>query len=203
MEGQMTIWDFLEKEEPKRNDVQPDDSICEGCKWRETKGRWLEVNDLGHTWVHCCPGTACANWKQGTPLNLTCQDEIAEYMQDGSEGIYCYNRDFLPSLEQCVEYVKDNFGFHFTTYQFEWDDKEINRTIYKCVFKKGSVLELTESTYSGTNKRYIGVSWEGRKAGFGAPCDNLHEVSRFVEQAWERHLKEREALKNYKEEIEP
>ena len=202
MEGQMTIWDFLEKEEPKRNDVQPDDSICEGCKWRETEGRWLEVNDLGHTWVYCCPGTACANWKQGTPLNLTCQDEIGEYMQDGSEGIYCYNRDFLPSLEQCAEYVKDNFGFHFTTYQFEWDDKEINRTIYKCVFKKGSVLELTESTYSGTNKRYIGVSWEGRKAGFGAPCDNLHEVSKFVEKAWERHLKEREALKNYKEEIE-
>lgn len=202
MEGQMTIWDFLEKEEPKHNDVQPDDSICEGCKWRNHEGRNLEVEEHGYTWVYCCPGTACMNYPHGTPLNLSCQSDFSEYGLESEEKIYCFNRDFLPSLEQCAEYVKKKFGFHFTTYQFEWDDKEINRTIYKCVFKKGSVLELTESTYSGTDKRYIGVSWEGRKAGFGAPCDNLREVERFVEQAWERHLKEREALKNYKEEIE-
>lgn len=204
-EGQMNIWDFLEvKEKVQEVEAQPDDSICEGCKWRNHEGRKLEVEEHDFTWVYCCPGTACMNWPHGTPLNLSsCHDDFREYGMDPEDELYCFNRDFLPPLETVAKYITDSFGFHFTTYEFKhWDNSATNKTVYKCVFKKGSILELTESTYVDSDKRFIGVDWQGRKTGISSPCDNLYEVEKKVEQAWQKHLEEREALKNHKEEEE-
>lgn len=75
-----------------------------------------------------------------------------------------------------------------------------SKTIYKCVFKKGSILELTESKYMDSEKRFVGVEWQGRKSGISSPCDNLQEVECKVELVWQRHLEEREALKQMKNE---
>ena len=173
-------------EEPKHQD--PDDSICEGCKWREHKNRWLEVDEYGQTWVHGCPGTACTNWMGGTVLNLTAElpskNEVVWYQPEPK--IYCFNRDFLLPLDRTMEKVIEYTGLKFSTFQADWMAGERNRTVYKHIFKDKSYLEIFESQYMGTDKTFISVSHEAKLEGRSFPCDNFDEVLRAVNSAVER-----------------
>ena len=176
-------------EEPKHQD--PDDSICEGCKWREHKNRWLEVDEYGQTWVHGCPGTACANWTGGTALNLTAEkpskEEVVWYLPEPK--IYCFNRDFLLPLDKTMEKIIEWTGLKFTTYEADWMPEGSNKTVYKHIFKDRSYLEIDEKVYLGTDKTFISVSWEGKGEGTGTPCDNFDEVLSAVNSAIKRAKK--------------
>ena len=176
-------------EEPKHQD--PDDSICEGCKWREHKNRWLEVDEYGQTWVHGCPGTACANWTGGTALNLTAEkpskEEVVWYLPEPK--IYCFNRDFLLPLDKTIEKISEWTGLKFTSYVADWLSDDKNQTVYKHIFKDKSYLEIHEDTYMGTDKTFISVGWDNKTEGTGTPCDNFDEVLRAVNKAVERTKK--------------
>lgn len=189
-EGQLNIWDYLSSAsaEPQPK-AEPDDSICEGCKWREHKDRELNVDEYGQTWVSKCPGTACMNWTEGTPLNLTCESEdmtMPEYeFQDRTEFPYCYNRDFLPSLEQVIKIIEDHFNIKFTENPCDWDDEIAN--VYSKKIKKG-VFEVYESHYAKSvhnGDRHISVSFDEPMSGRARPCDNLYEVMNFFEKVFE------------------
>lgn len=169
--------------------AEPDDSICEGCKWREHKDRELNVDEYGQTWVYRCPGTACMNWKTGTPLNLTAQkpDHQEVIWYEPEEVIYCFNRDFLPPLEKVVEIMTDWFGIKFKKTEFEYKG-EVTNTVYQ--YKRGkSVIELDEGIYSGgayEGRRFIGVSWNAPKEGTAGGSLNLWEVERALQRALQR-----------------
>ena len=46
---------------------------CNGCEYEKAPQAWTEVNErTGYIWKYCCPGTACANWRAGTPTNISC-----------------------------------------------------------------------------------------------------------------------------------
>lgn len=192
-EGQMNIWEYMyqveskPKPEPKQ---EPDDSVCEGCKWREHDKRWLEVDEYGQTWVHACPGTACANWTSGTPLNITTEkpskEETVWYLPEPKP--YCFNRDFLPDLEWIVNWLMEWTGLKFTYFEDKFKG-EVYAKGYRHKFK-GSDVEIDEGTYAGSHKRFVGVSWEGKLQGTSAPCDNLDEILRAVERAIERSKNE-------------
>jgi len=164
MEGQITIWNYMKSLEPVQ---KPDDSVCEGCKWRGYAGRRLEVERLGHTWVYCCPGTACANHMTGTPLNLSVHDKKP----------YCYNRDFLPPLENLLPLLEGYYDIKFK--QKVWPDGDIQ---WNYTHRK-STLSLSETTYMDTDKRFIAVDWANAHEGFGSPCDNLWEILRQIDKA--------------------
>lgn len=180
IEGQITLWDFLKSQKPK---AEPNDSVCEGCKWRKYKNRYLEVDDYGQTWVYCCPGTACANWRNGTPLNLSDKVEIPGKAE---EKIYCYNRDFLPELKNLVPILETAFDCTFKEREFEGKPEYY--------FKyKNSEFCIDDSTYNTgderQNVRFVGFSWNTSKEGYGIPCDNLHEIIKAFEYGFERAKK--------------
>lgn len=169
-------------EEPQ---IKPDDSICEGCKWRDSEGRELKVDWHGQTWVYKCAGTACANWKHGTPLNLTFEAEsiaMPEYdFQERSEFPECYNRDFLPELPYIIGYLKETHGLEFDLVKCDWD--ESLGMIYQKKLSRGT-LELYDSKYQGTNQRFVSIDYQSAKEGFAAPCDNLDRIFKSIDKAF-------------------
>lgn len=196
---QMSVWDYMKAREipeitPARY-MKPDDAICEGCKWRETEGRELEVDlKTGYTWVHKCPGTACANWRNGTPLNLT--DEKPDHKEvvwyEEEDKPYCFNRDWLPPMDFIIPRLEEEFGIQFLYSEPEWND---GRPCYSFKFRGGAVMEITEDAYSGgadKGKRFVGVNFETKNEGFGAPCDNYWRVTRAVREAFKRSKKKKE-----------
>lgn len=192
-DGQMNIWEYIYQVESKPKPKQePDDSICEGCKWRKYPARELEIDEHGQTWVYKCPGTACANWKYGTPLNLSVEKPSKEVVKwyEPEKVIHCFNHDYLPTLEQAVEEISKKYGLEFTSYEADWN-KPDNPTVYKHVFKKHSYLEISEGVFAGTDTRYIAVDWEGYHEGTSCPCESLVRIIRAVDNAIYRneHIK--------------
>lgn len=175
-DGQLTLWDLFTERKEKVCERKADDSVCEGCKWRRNKARELEVDEHGQTWVYKCPGTACANWRHGTPLNLSMpRDEI----EDHEEHIYCYNRDFLPELKNLIPMIESEFDIRFT----EYTDFR-GRTAYKYKYRK-TEFEIHDSEYNTggekQGKRFVSTSWSYTMGGFSMPCDNLKEVMGIME----------------------
>lgn len=202
-DGQINLWDYLGQMEskPEKPKIEPNDSICEGCKWREWKTRRLEVDKYGDTWVYCCPGTACANWTHGTPLSLSYEAktmEMPEYdFQERTEFPDCYNNDFLLHFEACVKLVEDEFGIKFESYHAEWNLPD-NPTVYRYFFDKETEFEISEGTYHGTGKKHISIGLHSKTEGFVTACDNLEEIRRASERAFERY-KERKNRKKRKD----
>lgn len=93
----------------------------------------------------------------------------------------------LPSLEETVAKITEKYGLKFVTYEGEWNLPD-NTTIYKHVFKKHSVLEISESHYWSAKgreaikgARFIAVDWDGWHESVSRPCDDLAEVFHAVE----------------------
>lgn len=185
-DGQLNIWDYL-TQATKEETQKPDDSVCEGCKWREHEKRELEVDDHGQTWVYKCPGTACANWRFGTPLNITYEAESITKpehdFEEPSEHPYCYNRDFLPPLDWVVSFIRDYYGINLAEVKCEWDPSIEKYFIFK---DKRAELEVCESRYTGgpkTGEECVGIYIEAQDQGFfGKACDNLEDIRRMVEK---------------------
>ena len=56
---------------------------CDGCEY-EREGT-LEIDSrTGDRWRYGCPGTACANWPYGTPMNIDigCDSYEPKYQLD-------------------------------------------------------------------------------------------------------------------------
>lgn len=210
-DGQLNIWDFVTenystKQEPKPKlcKGEPDDSICEGCKWRETEERELGIDEHGQTWVYKCPGTACANWKHGTPLNLTAEkpdhQEVVWY--EPEDKPYCFNKNWLPSFEMVIETMSDWFGIEFKKVDYEYKG-EIYNTVYQYKCYGGSKIELDEGVYTGGDykgERFIGVDWESPngKAGTACGCLSLWEVEHHIQSAINRAIEYKEKQKHKK-----
>ena len=91
----------------------------------------------------------------------------------------------LPTLEETIALIKEKYGLEFETYHGEWNLPD-NPTIYKHVFKKHSVLEISESHYLTKNyqgARFIAVDWDGWHESVSRPCDDLSEVYHGVDYA--------------------
>lgn len=201
-DGQLNIWDIMSQ--MKEEKPECDDSICEGCKWRETEGRELEVDEHGQTWVYKCPGTACANWKHGTPLNLTAEkpDHQEVIWYEPEDKPYCFNHNYLPSLEETVRIMEEWFEIKFEKTNYEYKDEIYNTVyVYKCY--GGSKIELDENTYTGGDyegERFIGVDWESPngKEGTAGGCLSLWEVEHHLQKAISRAVKYKEEHKHKK-----
>ena len=91
----------------------------------------------------------------------------------------------LPTLEETIALITEKYGLEFETYQGDWNLPD-NTTIYKHVFKKHSVLEISESHYlckGGKGARFIAVDWDGWYESASRPCDDLSEVYHGVDYA--------------------
>jgi len=88
----------------------------------------------------------------------------------------------LPTLEETVALITEKYGFEFETYQGDWNLPD-NPTIYKHVFKKHSVLEISEGHYNPSDVRFIAVDWGGWHEAVSRPCDDLSEVYHGVDYA--------------------
>lgn len=208
-DGQMNLWEYMQsiEREERASEVptaELDDSICEGCKWREVEGRELEVDKQGQTWVYKCPGTACANWKHGTPLNLTAlvpdQEVIVWY--EPEDKPYCFNKNWLPPFEMVIETMSEWFGIEFKKVNYEYKG-EIYNTVYQYKCYGGSKIELDEDVYIGGNyegERFIGVDWEAPngKEGTACGCLSLWEVERCIQRAINRAVEYKERQKTRK-----
>lgn len=208
-DGQMNLWEYMQsiEREERASEVliaEPDDSICEGCKWRETEGRELEVDKQGQTWVYKCPGTACANWKHGTPLNLTAlvpdQEVIVWY--EPEDKPYCFNKNWLPPFEMVIETMSEWFGIEFKKVDYEYKG-EIYNSVYQYKCYGGSKIELDEGVYTGGDykgERFIGVDWESPngKEGTASGCLSLWEVEHHIRSAINRAIEYKERQKTRK-----
>ena len=208
-DGQMNLWEYMQsiEREERASEVliaEPDDSICEGCKWRETEGRELEVDNRGQTWVYKCPGTACANWKHGTPLNLTAlvpdQEVIVWY--EPEDKPYCFNENWLPPFEMVIETMSEWFGIEFKKVDYEYKG-EIYNSVYQYKCYGGSKIELDEGVYTGGDykgERFIGVDWEAPngKEGTASGCLSLWEVEHQIQRAINRAIEYKERQKTRK-----
>ncbi len=208
-DGQMNLWEYMQsiEREEMASEVptaEPDDSICEGCKWRETEGRELEVDKQGQTWVYKCPGTACANWKHGTPLNLTAlvpdQEVIVWY--EPEDKPYCFNKNWLPPFEMVIETMSEWFGIEFKKVDYEYKG-EIYDSVYQYKCYGGSKIELDEGVYTGGDykgERFIGVDWDAPngKEGTACGCLSLWEVEHHIRSAINRAIEYKERQKTRK-----
>lgn len=88
----------------------------------------------------------------------------------------------LPTLEETIALITEKYGFEFETYQGDWNLPD-NPTIYKHVFKKHSVLEISEGHYNPSDVRFIAVDWDGWHESVSRPCDDLSEVYHGVDYA--------------------
>ena len=88
----------------------------------------------------------------------------------------------LPTLEETVALITEKYGLEFETYQGDWNLPD-NPTIYKHVFKKHSVLEISECHYNPSDVRFIAVDWDGWHESVSRPCDDLSEVYHGVDYA--------------------
>lgn len=94
----------------------------------------------------------------------------------------------LPTLEETIALITEKYGLEFETYQGDWNLPD-NPTIYKHVFKKHSVLEISEGHYwSARGKdyqgaRYISVDWDGWHESVSRPCDDISEIYHGVDYA--------------------
>lgn len=184
IEGQISLWDFLKSEKPK---IEPNDSVCEGCKWRSYKARELEVDEHGQTWVYKCPGTACANWRHGTPLNLSHKEpELQE------DNIYCYNRDFLPELKYLIPMIEAEYDTEFKFIDSEYCEGIPN--YYTAKIGKMEVNIYDDHYLPGVfdGKRFVSVDcYYGSTCVSSSSCDNLHKAIKVIDHGFERIAKER------------
>lgn len=183
-DGQLNIWDIMSQMEEEKPEC--DDSICEGCKWRDYEHRELELDERGQTWVYKCPGTACANWKFGTPLNLSAEAQTItkpEFDFEECDHPYCYDRDFLPPLDWIIDFIRRNYNIPIKEVECDWMDS-IGK-YYEHKFKAGT-LEVYDDQYADSKKRFVSIGYQAQLEGFGSPCDNLVRVCRAIEKAIER-----------------
>ena len=210
-DGQLNIWDYLATTKEESEEIceskklcehEVNDAICEGCKWRNWESRYLEVDEDGSTWVYCCPGTACANWKNGTPRNLAFMSEymsLPEYdFEERTEFPDCYNKDFLPPLPLIIEWINDIYELGIVEDKCDWD--ESIEHYYTKKLSRG-VLALYDDHYStGERQRFVSVDYNASKSGFGSPCDNLARVFRAIDTALKMDEKEKHQKK---EKVDP
>lgn len=191
-DGQLNIWDFVTedysaKPEPKLREVEPEQKKPYEYDFERFIGQkvwcWLpeeddpqigEIVNFDHYYTE-----VKVNYEYYALTTLTVKPCI------------------LPSLEEAIAEITKKYGLEFETYQGEWNLPD-NPTIYKHVFKKNSVLEISEGHYWSAKgrdafkgARYIAVDWEGWHESVSRPCDDIAEIYHAVEFAIYRndHMK--------------
>ena len=73
-------------------------TTCSGCKWEHSSGRFHRKDSkTGYIWTYSCPGTACANWKTGTPTNM--HWGCSKYQKREPVAVQITIEDFLKGVE--------------------------------------------------------------------------------------------------------
>lgn len=205
-DGQLNIWDYL-KAEPK----EVPEEVCEGeenlCESEDSEFTpvW---EPCGENFPPLAPDIASGERK---PYEYTFERYIGQkvwcYLTDYDEPqigeiiafdhyyteVKVHYEDYaltnltvkpciLPTLEETVALITEKYGLEFETYQGDWNLPD-NPTIYKHVFKKHSVLEISEGHYNPSDVRFIAVDWDGWHESVSRPCDDLEEIYRGVDYA--------------------
>ena len=212
-DGQLNIWDYLKTEpevcesEEKLQEIE--DNLCE-CEDSEFTPCW-DPSDLNNEFPPVDPDVASGKKK---PYEYDFERFIGQkvwcYLADYDEPqigeitafdhyyteVKVHYEDYaltnltvkpcnLPTLEETIALITEKYGLEFETYQGDWNLPD-NPTIYKHVFKKHSVLEISENHYlckGGKGARFIAVDWDGWHELVSRPCDDLSEVYHGVDYA--------------------
>ena len=118
---------------------------------------------------------------------------LENYVCDGQMTIFDFFKPAEPdfremTLEEIAEHIGNVVGIKFTTGR--WPD--IPEMIYKW---KGYVLSIDVSTYTGTDRKFIGVSLNANTWGASGPTDSMDEAIKKVKNLLDR-AKEYERAKN-------
>jgi len=199
-DGQMNLWEYMQsiEREEKASEVliaEPDDSVCEHppvdpdvASGKKKPYEYDFERFIGQkVWCYL------TDYDEPQIGKITAFDHYYTEVKVHYEDYALTCRDvkpcILPSLEETIEQITRKYGLEFETYHGEWNLPD-NPTIYKHVFKKHSVLEISESHYWSPRKennfegaRYISVDWEGWNEGTGRPCDDIAEVFHAVEDS--------------------
>lgn len=191
-DGQLNIWDFVTEDysaepEPNLREVEPEQKKPYEYDFERFIGQkvwcWLpeedepkigEIVNFDHYYTE-----VKVNYEYYALTTLTVKPCI------------------LLSLEEAIAEITKKYGLEFETYQGEWNLPD-NPTIYKHVFKRNSVLEISEGHYWSAKgrdafkgARYIAVDWEGWHESASRPCDDISEIFHAVEYSIYRneHMK--------------
>jgi len=202
-DGQLNIWDYLgtTKEEPEEV-CKSEENLCE-CEDSEFTPVW---EPCGENFPPLAPDIASGERK---PYEYTFERYIGQkvwcYLNDYDEPqigkitafdhyyteVKVHYEDYaltnltvkpciLPTLEETIALITEKYGFEFETYQGDWNLPD-NPTIYKHVFKKHSVLEISEGHYNPSDIRFIAVDWDGWYESVSRPCDDIAEIYHAVD----------------------
>lgn len=107
-------------------------------------------------------------------MEIPGQISIFEYLEETGR--------LLPPVEEIVNKVSDLFGLSFEPSTFLDKPSFIHR------FKgcKKCEVEIHDSVYTGSGKRFVSVNFSDRTSGFGAPCDSEDEVIKHINSAIKR-----------------
>lgn len=161
-------------------------TTCSGCKWEHSSGRFQKKAErTGYIWTYDCPGTACANWKNGTPTNM--HWGCSKYQKREPRAVQMTIWDFMK--EDCLEtlpeedmvrqigsalrvdFKKDGFFGDYrarvgkSILSVEYD--RFSDDGVECDFKKGD--------------RFIGCDFIDGNNGASAPCLSVQEAIEWFE----------------------
>lgn len=206
-DGQLNIWDWLGKEEPKVCECESE--ICEPEEftpcWQPCGTDFPELDPAVESgkrkpyeydferfigqkvWCYL------ADYDEPQIGEITAFDhyytEVKVHYEDYALTNLTVKPCILPTLEETIALITEKYGLEFETYQGDWNLPD-NPTIYKHTFKKHSVLEISESHYWSAKgreamkgARFIAVDWDGWHESVGRPCDDLSEVYHGVDYA--------------------
>ena len=210
-DGQMSIFDFMPKEEPEQlpgfrggkvppetksfvekfvSDAYkqlrtPDCTHCDGCEYRNA-GEY-DVDEYGWTWKWHCPGTASANWPHGTPMNVSAP--LVE--RDG----HYYEDNVVDGIPHIFCWKKAGAKRYLNTYQVKEALEDVlgQQLIYDTKFEMFSAkvgdyvfsFEIDAAEYENQNTKegddIISVSVCSNHDSYGKPCDSIEEAVKVFE----------------------
>lgn len=196
-EGQLNIWDYLSAGEPKEEVSESEDIICksEHYQFPEVDPEIQSGKRKPYEYDFCRAKGMLVDFYDDLGVfrvgKITEWDDYYTTVEiDGEEYVGTphntkYHDGQLPSLDECMQEIKDRFGL------WCWEPilYDISRG-YEYEYKwSHSKMNVHESHYAeGVNggRRFISVDWSSSLEGRSFPCDTLAQVLKLVESSVDR-----------------
>ena len=171
-------------------DFHSDHTSCTGCKWERFQKDFETDRRTGYKWVYNCIGTACANWPNGTPINISCGCPYWKAAEPFESAKQMTIFDFMNpaagsenDLEDLPEPVMISMISAQTGLMFEYND---HLNTYQAMYNRQRIWVhysvFNDSVPGCGGRRFISVSYLTNVGGASGPCESVKKAVERVKQ---------------------